>query len=133
MKKLIVLAVAISLVFALSACGTKEQPKTASAPAAGDSTAASGGAAAPELKLVAKNFEFDQKEYKVKKGQTVNVSLENKEGIHGIEIKGLKVKLDNNAKSTTFKADKEGTYDIICTIPCGAGHVNMKAKLVVEA
>ena len=133
MKKTIVLAVAIALVIALSACGTKEQAAPASTPPVGDSTAAAGGGAATDLKLVAKNFEFDQKEYKVKKGQTVNVSLENKEGIHGVEIKGLKVKLDNNAKTASFKADKEGSYDIICTVPCGAGHVNMKAKLVVEA
>lgn len=132
MKKSFVLAVAIALVFALSACGTKEQAAPASTPPAGNSTPAAGGAAA-DVKLVAKNFEFDQKEYKVKKGQTVNISLENKEGIHGIEIKGLKVKLDNNAKTATFNADKEGSYDIICTIPCGAGHVNMKAKLIVEA
>ncbi|TVY09476.1 cupredoxin domain-containing protein [Paenibacillus cremeus] len=130
MKKGIVIAFLICLVIALSACGKSEAPKASQAA----STAAGAGDAAgtAELKLQAKNFEFDQKEYKVKKGQTVNVALENKEGLHGVEIKGLNVKLDNNTKTASFKADKAGTYDIICTVPCGAGHINMKSKLIVE-
>jgi cytochrome c oxidase subunit 2 len=131
MKKLIVLVMAASLVFALSACGKKEE---AQAPAASSNAAAGSSAAASnDLKLVASNFKFDQAEYKVKKGQDITVSLENKEGMHGVEIKGLKVKLDGNTKTATFKADKEGTYDIICTIPCGSGHATMKSKLIVES
>ncbi|MDF2960104.1 MAG: cupredoxin [Paenibacillus sp.] len=131
MKKLIVLTLAVSLMFALSACGAKEKaaaPAAANGGAAGASTGAS-----QDVKLVATNFKFDQAEYKVKKGQDIKVSLENKEGMHGVEIKGLNVKLDGNTKTATFKADKEGTYDIICSIPCGQGHISMKSKLIVEA
>ncbi|MBI2142646.1 cytochrome C oxidase subunit II, partial [Candidatus Woesearchaeota archaeon] len=29
-------------------------------------------------------------------------------------------------------ADKPGTFTAYCTVPCGAGHPDMKAKLVVE-
>ncbi|TDG00420.1 cupredoxin domain-containing protein [Paenibacillus piri] len=133
MKKSIVWALALCLVFALSACGKKEEAAApAPAPSNGAATGA-GSAASADLKLVASNFKFDQAEYKVKKGQDIKVSLENKEGMHGVEIKGLNVKLDGNTKSATFKAEKEGTYDIICTIPCGSGHINMKSKLIVES
>lgn len=138
MKKMIVWALAACLIFALSACGNKETPQ-ASAPstgAAAGSTASgsAGGSAggAQEVKLVATNFQFDQKEYHVKTGSDVKVSLENKEGLHGVTIKDFNVKLDNNTKTASFKADKPGTYDIICAIPCGSGHLNMKSKLVVE-
>lgn len=136
MKKLIVLALAISLVFALSACGKKE---TAQPPAAGGTTTGgttAGGAAAggaQNIKLTATNWKFDQPEYKVKQGQDVTVTLENKEGLHGAQIKDFNVNLSGNTLTKTFKADKAGTYDIICSVPCGQGHLNMKAKLIVES
>lgn len=131
MKKIIVLALAVSLIFALSACGKKEEAAPAST--SNGAAAAAGSGASSELKLVASNYKFDQAEYKVKKGQDIKVTLENKEGLHGVEIKGLNVKLDGSNLTKTFKADKEGTYEIICSVPCGSGHINMKTKLVVEA
>lgn len=140
MKKWIISTVAIGLIFALSACGTKEDPQaaqpaangnTAAQPAAGG--AASDSASSQQIKLVATNYAFDQKEYKVKKGQEVTFTLENKQGLHGIAINGLDVNLDNKTKSATVTLDKEGTYDIVCSIPCGSGHMSMKAKLIVEA
>jgi cytochrome c oxidase subunit 2 len=132
MRKLIVLAIAACLMFALSGCGKKETAAPAAVNGA-PAGAAAGSTASTELKLTATNFKFDQAEYKVKKGQEIKVTLENKEGMHGVEISGLKVKLDGNNKTATFKADKEGTYDIACIVPCGAGHATMKSKLIVEA
>jgi cytochrome c oxidase subunit II len=126
MKKVIILAVAVSVMFGLSACGSKKEAAPTNA------AAGSSAAAASEVKLVATNFKFDQQEYKVKAGSDVKLSLENKEGIHGIEVKGLNVKLDGQNLSKTFKAEKAGTYEIICNVPCGTGHMQMKAKLVVE-
>ncbi|UUZ80901.1 cupredoxin domain-containing protein [Paenibacillus sp. P26] len=135
MKKVIVLALAGALAMGLSACGSKDAaaPSTPAGSTSGSSStggAASGGA--QEIKLVASNFKFDQAEYRVKKGSDVSIALENKEGLHGVDIKDLGVHLDNSKKTATFKADKAGTYDIVCAIPCGSGHVNMKSKLIVE-
>jgi cytochrome c oxidase subunit 2 len=135
LKKIIVLALSISLMFVMAACGQKEAAKTpAPAPTTGSAPAATTPAASgpQQVKLVATNFKFDQAEYKVKAGQDVTVTLENKEGMHGIAIDAFKVKLDGSTKSMTFKADKAGTYDIICSIPCGSGHMTMKSKLIVE-
>ncbi len=67
MKKWMISIVAVGLIFALSACGTKPQ---ASQPAANENTAggaAGSSASSQEVKLIATNFAFDQKEYKVKK------------------------------------------------------------------
>ncbi|MEK3725090.1 cupredoxin domain-containing protein [Paenibacillus sp. FSL H8-0034] len=133
MKKITVLALSICLIFALAACGQKEAAKapdatTGSTPSA-SAPAASG---AQQVKLTASNFKFDQAEYKVKAGQDVAVTLENKEGMHGVSIDAFKVKLDGTTKTATFKPDKAGTYDIVCSIPCGSGHMTMKSKLIVE-
>ncbi|MEF3310261.1 cupredoxin domain-containing protein [Paenibacillus sp. GYB004] len=87
----------------------------------------------PQLKITASNFKFDQTEYKVKQGETMKVVLKNSEGVHGIEINGLGVTLQGKDTSKEVTFDKPGTYEIVCSVPCGAGHANMKAKLIVEA
>ncbi|NHN29288.1 cupredoxin domain-containing protein [Paenibacillus agricola] len=136
MKKIIVLALSISLMFVMSACGQKAAtPATAPAPATTGSAptaAAPAASGAQQVKLVASNYKFDQAEYKVKAGQDVTVTLDNKEGMHGVAIDAFKVKLDGSNKTATFKADKPGTYDIVCSVPCGSGHMTMKSKLIVE-
>lgn len=122
MKKAWLFLMSVSVALSLAACGKADQK----------AEPASASADVKELKIQAVNFKFDQPEYHVKKGEEVKVTLENKQGLHGLEIKGLGVKLENNKLSQTFKADKPGTYDIVCTIPCGADHLNMKSKLIVE-
>ncbi|WP_019534494.1 cupredoxin domain-containing protein [Paenibacillus ginsengihumi] len=129
MKKIAALTAIIGLALALSACGASGEKKP-DAPAA--NSGAGEGGAAQEVKIVATNFKFDQAEYKVKAGQPVTISLENKEGLHAVQISGVKVKLDNNSKTATFTPEKPGSYDIICSLPCGPGHLDMKSKLVVE-
>jgi cytochrome c oxidase subunit II len=88
----------------------------------------------PSLKLVASNFKFDQAEYTAKAGEKLKVSLSIKDGIHAVQIsgQGMTVDLDkqNPSKEVTF--DKPGTYEIICSLPCGEGHANMKSKLIVQ-
>lgn len=134
MKKIAALTAVIGLALALSACGAsgEKQPEAQGSAPAASTGAGSEGGAAQEVKLIATNFQFDQAEYKVKAGQAVNISLENKEGMHAVQISGVKVKLDNNTKTATFTPEKPGTYDIICSLPCGPGHLNMKSKLIVE-
>lgn len=122
MKKTIVYLLALVVVLALAACGKKDEPTggtAASAPATG------------ELTITATNWQFDKPEYRVKKGETLKVTLESKDGAHGIKIAKLGVDIGTNkSKDVTF--DKPGTYDIQCSIPCGAGHAKMTAKLIVE-
>jgi cytochrome c oxidase subunit 2 len=122
MKKLITIVTAISLILALTACGGGNNAGNTQAAPAGD---------AKEVKIVATNYEFDQPEYTVAKGETVNFVLENAKGMHGIEIKGLGVKIDG-AGNQVITVDKAGEYDIICNIPCGPGHLQMKSKLIVQ-
>ncbi|GGG15832.1 cytochrome C oxidase subunit II [Paenibacillus abyssi] len=84
------------------------------------------------LKIQASNFHFDQDEYKVAASDKVKVVLENKQGIHGIEIKGLDVHLDMNNPEAEIDLSQPGEYEIHCSIPCGEGHLDMVSKLIVE-
>ncbi|MNI16454.1 nitrous-oxide reductase [compost metagenome] len=125
MKKVLMLLMAVTFIMALAACGSSEK-------AADNKGADAGAATGQQVKLVASNYEFDQKEYKVKKGEPVTITLENKQGIHGVSIKDLSVNLDNNKKTVTITPDKVGSFPIICSIPCGTGHATMKTLLIVE-
>jgi cytochrome c oxidase subunit 2 len=85
-----------------------------------------------ELRITASNFQFDQQEYRVKVGETKTVTLVNVAGTHGVEIKGLDIKLENDQLSQEVTFDKPGEYELACSILCGAGHLDMVSKLIVE-
>ncbi|WP_166239199.1 hypothetical protein [Paenibacillus turpanensis] len=89
-------------------------------------------AEANRVKIVATNWKFDKPVYEVAKGSKMEVVLENKTGVHGIEIKGLDVLLDGNTLSKEVTFDKEGEYEIVCIVLCGTGHLEMKSTLVVK-
>jgi cytochrome c oxidase subunit II len=77
----------------------------------------------------ASNWEFDKQEYKVPAGD-VTINLKNADGYHGITIEGTDVKIDGEGKATVNL--KAGEYTIKCNIPCGEGHQEMTAMLIVE-
>lgn len=84
-----------------------------------------------ELRFVLTNYAFDQQEYHVKLGETMNVSIRNKEGIHGVVIDGYDVDIRDGAPvEVTF--DKPGKFELLCSVMCGLGHAEMVATLVVE-
>jgi cytochrome c oxidase subunit II len=131
MKKLWMMLLAVVLVGALSACGGGGGQ--ASNQSGTDTSAQTGGDAAgatADLNIDATNFKFDQAEYRVKAGETVNVNFTSSQGMHGLKINGLDIELQDG-QSSTFVAEK-GEYDIECSIMCGTGHNSMKAKLIVE-
>lgn len=125
MKKIMMLLLAVSMVIALSACGSKDN-------AANNAEPAVDAGNAQQVNFTATNFKFDQAEYHVKKGEPVTFTLDSKEGVHGAEIKDLDVNLGPEKKTQTVTPDKAGTYEIHCSVPCGSGHTNMKAQLIVE-
>lgn len=97
-------------------------PAASQAAVAGDATA---------ITINAKNFEFDQQEIKVKKGDKVSITLKNTQGMHSIKINGYDQVIKAN-KTVTFTADKAGTFEFLCDTMCGGGHAEMTGKLIVE-
>lgn len=85
-----------------------------------------------ELKIVASNWKFDKEKYEVAVGSTLDVILENKQGIHGIEVEGLDLQLQGDTLSKKVTFDKPGEYKVICIVLCGEGHVTMVSTIVVS-
>lgn len=85
------------------------------------------------LAIEATNFEFNQKEYRVKAGTNYKITFKNVLGIHGVKIEGLGLELDGNNPVVEYTFDKPGEYKMVCSIMCGPGHAGMVATLIVEA
>jgi cytochrome c oxidase subunit 2 len=79
---------------------------------------------------MAKDFEYDQKEIRVKKGDKVKITLESDDGGHGFTIPDFNVTINGNG-SAEFTADKAGQYEFHCSVMCGSGHMQMKGTLIV--
>ncbi|WP_199615597.1 cupredoxin domain-containing protein [Paenibacillus alkalitolerans] len=132
MKKLLMLLLAVTLVGALTACGGG-QPSSGEAAedtAAAEGEGAEGSGATVDVNVTATDFKFDQPEYRVKAGDTVNLTFASSQGNHGLKINGLEIELADG-QSSTFTPDK-GEYELECSIMCGTGHKDMVAKLIVE-
>jgi len=134
--------VAIAAFFVLSACGKNNDNNasvspdasagaTASSSASSSASGAASGGSTQEITLHAKNFEFDQKEIKLHVGDTVKLTLENTDGVHGLEVPDFNVNI-KNGETATFTVDKAGTYDFNCSVQCGSGHDNMVGQIIVE-
>jgi cytochrome c oxidase subunit 2 len=143
-KKPFVLISILVLAFTLSACGGGKDQAAEPAPAETAPADQNSGTNAPQgtgentanegtvdVVIQAKNWAFEPAEIRVKAGQTVNLTLENVEGVHGIAIPDLDIEL-NAGETTSFVADQAGEYQYQCSIVCGTGHANMLGKIIVE-
>lgn len=113
----------------LAACGSSDEDEAQKQ--TGDSSSTEETATTNELQISASNFKFDQDEYTVNAGEEVKLTLVNEEGMHGIAIDGIDVNIKGDGE-TPFTPDKPGEYTIYCSVPCGAGHADMKSTLVVS-
>jgi len=71
---------------------------------------------------------------KVPLGRPVKIELDSKDVIHGFFIPAFRVKMDavpGSVKTTWFKADEAGGYDLFCTQYCGLGHSRMITRVEV--
>lgn len=130
MKKWLLFASALCLVIVLAACGANSGNGGNAADNEAVETSA-GGSAGSELVITASNWKFDQPEYKIKAGETVNVKLDSIDGMHGVQIKNTDYAIANG-KTVAVSISNPGEYEMICNVPCGGGHRTMAAKLIVE-
>lgn len=91
--------------------------------------------AVKEISMIARSWEFEPSEIRVKKGDKVRLSVTSEDITHGIFIKGHDVSTHLQPGSTEvleFVADKAGEFEYFCNVPCGSGHTHMKGKMIVE-
>lgn len=140
MKKYIVASMTIAMMLLTSACGGQSETSehanhqqsgvTDTGVATSDNT--SGAAQGAQLVVKATNYQFDQPEYHVKKGEPVTIVFDNVQGNHGLMIPALNVNLNARDSSITVTPQEAGTFDMACSIMCGSGHSSMVAKLIVD-
>lgn len=130
MKKLLILMMGLAVVIAITACGNKDSKTSESTTTPAASTQAAAGG--QQVVLKATNYQFEKTEYRIKKGESVTITLDNSQGIHGASIKEFNINLNNGNKTATFTPDKTGSFPITCSVMCGTGHANMKTTLIVE-
>ncbi len=116
--------------------------RAAAAALIGVGAVASAGFAAqpPErrtIDVVARRFAFEPTRIEVAVGEPVRLLVRSADGVHGVEIKKLKVKKTvprgSQAVAVDFTASEPGQFPILCSEYCGDEHENMTGMLVVVA
>ena len=117
--------VLLFLAIVVSGCAQQQTPTT-------NGTATG---AVKEISVTLKQFSFEPGTITVKKGDTVKLSATATDVPHGFSLPDFGVNLTpgvGETKSTTFVADKTGTFTFRCSVFCGSGHSTMSGTLVVE-
>ena len=87
------------------------------------------------IPVTAKRFDFEPKEIRVKKGESVVLEVTSQDVTHGFFSRKFGFDEDLAPGKTVripIRADEAGPYLVICDHFCGSGHGNMKMTIVVE-
>ncbi len=88
-----------------------------------------------DINLESYKYGFSPDPIVVKKDDIVRLTVTTRDVAHGVYIKEYGIKLavkKGEVKKVEFLADKVGTFNVICSVYCGAGHSKMRGKLIVE-
>jgi|WetSurMetagenome_2_1015567.scaffolds.fasta_scaffold850880_1 cytochrome c oxidase subunit II len=89
-----------------------------------------------DITIEATNFDFIQTGPAINKGDKVRITFTVTEGRHSLIMSGYNIEFQpltaGQTESQTFVADKSGTFDYRCNNYCGAGHMDMVGKFVVN-
>lgn len=83
----------------------------------------------------AKSWEFTPSVITVKQGDRVNLTITSIDVDHGFALPDFGVSANlkpGKTETVIFTADKKGEFTFFCNVFCGAGHKEMKGKLIVE-
>ncbi|MDO8648269.1 MAG: cupredoxin domain-containing protein [Candidatus Peregrinibacteria bacterium] len=144
MKRLLPL-LGISLTLVLVACeptrtGDADTGSDSSSTVAGTEEESSSSTEAMEgeartIRVTTENWKFTPNIIRVKKGEKVTLEVVGGEGIHGFAVPGLGINLamqPGETKTITLDTSVAGEFEAFCSIPCGSGHKDMKATVIVE-
>ncbi|MBI4153814.1 cupredoxin domain-containing protein [Candidatus Woesearchaeota archaeon] len=88
-----------------------------------------------QFSVKAFRFGFEPSTLTVKQGDTVFLQATTADVKHGLTIReyGVDLELEPGEEQTAvFVADKKGTFEMFCSVPCGSGHSSMQGQLIVE-
>lgn len=83
----------------------------------------------PSIDIVASNWKFTPNTVELHVGETTTLRLTSSEGVHGIKSDELGIPSTTITPGKFTAVDvtpkKAGTYQVHCSVICGAGHANM--------
>lgn len=88
-----------------------------------------------EVIITAKQYSFSPDPLKLKLNEKVNLRLISKDVPHGFMVPELNIDIyvePGKEKVITFQPTRKGTFTVICSIACGAGHSSMRGTIIVE-
>lgn len=88
-----------------------------------------------EFNIIANNWQFIPESIEVNLGDKVRLNIKSIEGYHGIAMFDFGINeylVPEDEVSVEFLADKKGTFNFFCNVPCGIGHRNMGGQLIVK-
>jgi cytochrome c oxidase subunit 2 len=89
------------------------------------------------IEVTARRFAFEPAEIEATVGERLQLVVRSADGVHGLEIKKLKIKKEvprgGEPVTIDFTATTEGSFPILCSEYCGNGHEEMTGVLVVRS
>ena len=86
------------------------------------------------IKVIAKRFQYEPNEIKLKAGTIAVLEITSLDFVHGMNIPDLKTRADlppGRVTKVRVKFDRPGEYAFLCDNFCGDGHEEMSGKFVV--
>lgn len=87
------------------------------------------------IRVVAKQWEWQPNEIRVKKDDRVVLEISNLDVPHGFALPDFNINrmlAPGATERIEFTADKVGRFDFVCSVFCGQGHRGMRGVLIVE-
>lgn len=81
------------------------------------------------ITLNAKNWEYNQKEIRIKQWEQVTLRVNNTDVLHGIAIPEMRLVWDDEIQVDT---SKKWEYQFVCPNYCGDGHSDMTGTIIIE-
>jgi cytochrome c oxidase subunit II len=89
------------------------------------------------IEITARRFAFEPAEIEATVGEHLQLVVRSADGVHGLEIKKLKIKKEvprgGEPVTIDFVAHTEGAFPILCSEYCGKDHTDMKGMLIVRS
>ncbi len=88
-----------------------------------------------ELDIEAYSWGFNQNLQKINRGDKVRLKLTSSDGTHGVTMPDFGVYSNpispGGEEIIEFIADKTGSFNFFCNMPCGQGHGMMQGSIVI--
>lgn len=89
------------------------------------------------IEITARRFAFEPASVEASVGEHLQLVVRSADGVHGLEIKKLKIKKEvprgGEPVTIDFTATTEGTFPILCSEYCGKGHTDMTGMLIIRS